>query len=165
MIRCGAEVAITTKRWCQLLGIPRATWYRWKAAAEGRGGPVGKGPWPTPAQDAIAADVVDAAKRYDAWGHRKIWGVLASGDVRGSQSAVKRVMGRNQLLQPPGYQAERRQLAAARKAAFVTPPIRRNRVWQADFLRAGVPGRGDLAPRRGRRLLGQGLALAAPCPP
>ena len=31
------------------------------------------------------------------------------------------------------YQAERRQLAAARREVFVDPPVRRNRVWQADF--------------------------------
>lgn len=132
MIRQDADVAITTSRWCDILGIPRPTWYRWKAAAEA-GNPAGKGPWPTPVQDAIEADVVDAAKRFDAWGHRKVWGVLRLEDVHTSQSSVKRVMGRNGLLQPVGYHAERRQLTKARKAAFVDPPTRRNRVWQMDF--------------------------------
>lgn len=134
MIRQSAEVPISTVRWCQLLGIPRPTWYRWKAAVEA-GRPAGRGPWPTPVQDAIEDDVVDAAKRYEAWGHRKIWGVLRleETDQDASQSTVKRVMGRNNLLQPAGYQGERRQLAGARKAAFLKPPTRRNRVWQADF--------------------------------
>ena len=42
-------------------------------------------------------------------------------------------MGRQGLLQPRRYQAERRALAAARKAVFVTPPVRRNRLWQLDW--------------------------------
>ena len=42
-------------------------------------------------------------------------------------------MARRNLLQPVRYQAERRQLAAARREVFVDPPVRRNRVWQADF--------------------------------
>ena len=42
-------------------------------------------------------------------------------------------MARRGLLQPVRYQAERRQLAAARREVFVDPPVRRNRVWQADF--------------------------------
>ena len=42
-------------------------------------------------------------------------------------------MARRGLLQPVRYQAERRQLAAARREVFVDPPARRNRVWQVDF--------------------------------
>jgi transposase InsO family protein len=42
-------------------------------------------------------------------------------------------MRRRGLLQPVNYQAERRQLAKARRAVFVDPPQRRNRVWQFDF--------------------------------
>jgi hypothetical protein len=38
------------------------------------------------------------------------------------------------LLQPVGYQAERRQLAQARRAVFLDLPTRRNRVWQTDLL-------------------------------
>jgi transposase InsO family protein len=34
---------------------------------------------------------------------------------------------------PVRYQAERRQLAVARRALFVAAPVRRNRVWQTDF--------------------------------
>jgi putative transposase len=34
---------------------------------------------------------------------------------------------------PVDYQAERRQLAKARRAAFVVPPSRPNQVWQLDF--------------------------------
>ena len=42
-------------------------------------------------------------------------------------------MARRDLLQPVRYQAERRQLARARREAFAAPIERRNRVWQADF--------------------------------
>ena len=58
--------------------------------------------------------------RYDGWD-------LAS------PSSVHRAMARRGLLQPVRYQAERRQLAAARREVFVDPPARRNRVWQVDF--------------------------------
>lgn len=42
---------MTVVAFCERLGIPRATWYRWWAA-----GLSGKGPWPTPAQDAVEVD-------------------------------------------------------------------------------------------------------------
>ena len=42
-------------------------------------------------------------------------------------------MARRDLLHPVRYQAERRQLARARRDVFVEPPARRNRVWQADL--------------------------------
>ena len=51
----------------------------------------------------------------------------------GPPSSVHRAMTRRGLLQPVRYQAERRQLAAARREVFVDPPARRNRVWQVDF--------------------------------
>ena len=58
--------------------------------------------------------------RYDGW------------DL-GSPSSVHRAMARRGLLQPVRYQAERRQLAAARREVFMDPPARLNRVWQVDF--------------------------------
>ena len=42
---------MTVTRFCELTGIGRATWYRWRAA-----GASSKGPWSTPAQDAVEAD-------------------------------------------------------------------------------------------------------------
>jgi len=42
-------------------------------------------------------------------------------------------MRRRGLLLAADYQRERRQLAAARRAVFVTPPDRPNQVWQLDF--------------------------------
>jgi putative transposase len=52
---------------------------------------------------------------------------------RVSRSSVLRALARHNLLLPARYQAERRALAAARRALFVAAPTRRNRVWQTDF--------------------------------
>ena len=46
------------------------------------------------------------------------------------------------VLLAADYQRERRQLAAARRAVFVTPPDRPNRVWQLDFSEFETPGGG-----------------------
>lgn len=59
--------------------------------------------------------------------------MLRADGVRVSVSSVERALRRQALLQPRRYQAERRNLARARKAVFLEPPVRRNRVWQADF--------------------------------
>ena len=59
--------------------------------------------------------------------------MLRADGVTVSVSSVERALRRHALLQPRRYQAERRQLAQARKARFLEPPARRNRVWQADF--------------------------------
>lgn len=131
MIRRDADVAITTSRWCELLGIPRPTWYRWKAAAQS--GQPGKGPWPAPVVDAIEADAAKLAEGWQAWGHRKIHGLLAADGHEVSQASVYRALRRRGLTQPVNYQAERRELAKARKAAFGDPPRRRCRRWQIDF--------------------------------
>jgi transposase InsO family protein len=117
-------------RFCARLGIPSSTWYYWRAGHL-RGRPVRR--WPAPVVDAIADQAIATAHRYAAWGHRKIWAMLRADGVRVSVSSVERALRRGELLQPRRYQAERRQLARARRAVFVDPPARRNRVWQADF--------------------------------
>lgn len=89
--------------------------------------------WPAPVVDAIEETVVDKANTYSAWGHRKIWEMLRRDGTDVSQSSVKRALARRGLLQPVRYQAERREFAKARRAAFVEPPRRRDRVWQTDF--------------------------------
>src|SRR5947208_10233028 len=48
-------------------------------------------------------------------------------------STVLRALRRSGRVQPVDYQAERRQLAEARRAAFVVPPTGPNQVWQLDF--------------------------------
>lgn len=124
---------MTVTRFCEITGIPRPTWYRWRAASSSV-----KGPWPTPVQDALEADAKVLAARWEGWGHRKLaelkrtgFDDVAAGPV--SDSTMYRVLARNGLGLPAGYAGEVRQLAGARKEAFITPPTRRNRLWQADF--------------------------------
>jgi putative transposase len=130
MIRQDAQ--LTVSRFAELIGLPRRT-YHYRLAKLRAGEPV-KGPWPAPVVDRIEPTVAKYAERWDAWGHRKIWAIArADGHDIGSQSSVKRAMARRDLLQPVGYQAERRQLARERRETFLEPPVRRNRVWQFDF--------------------------------
>lgn len=90
--------------------------------------------WPTPVLDAIEQPTAELAERWSAWGHRKIWAMLAADGVCVSASSVARAMKRRDLLLPVRYMKERRAFAAARKAAFAVAPGRRNRVWQMDFI-------------------------------
>ncbi len=59
--------------------------------------------------------------------------MMRASGTRASASSVRRALARRNLLLPPGYQGERRKLALIRKETFLTPPTRRNRVWQIDF--------------------------------
>ena len=52
-----------------------------------------------------------------------------------SVSSVERALRRKGLLLPARYLAERRDNARRRRECFVSPPTRRNRVWQMDFTR------------------------------
>ncbi|MGF1616503.1 MAG: integrase core domain-containing protein [Acidimicrobiia bacterium] len=124
---------MTVTRFCERLGIPRPTWYRWRAAYSST-----KGPWPTPAQDGIEADAKSLASSWDGWGHRKLAELKRVGidDVEAgpvSDSTMYRVLARNGLSLPANHTSEVRQLAGVRREAFITPPARRNRLWQADF--------------------------------
>ena len=112
------------------LGIPRSTWYYWKRSEE-QGRPVRR--WPAPVVEESLALAEDYAGRYSAWGHRKIWAMMRADGVKVSASSVLRALRRLDLVLPARYQAERRQLARARKSAFAEIPRRRNRVWQMDF--------------------------------
>jgi putative transposase len=130
MIR--TEAQLTVSRFAELIGVPRRT-YHYRLAKHRAGDPP-KGPWPAPVVDRIEPQVAKYAGEWDAWGHRKIWALMRhDGHQVGSVSSVRRAMARRGLLQPVRYQAERRQLAQARRAVFVDPPTRRNRVWQMDF--------------------------------
>lgn len=130
---------LTVSRFCAVTGIPRPTWYRWRAAASST-----KGPWPTPTLDRIEADAKDLAARWEGWGHRKIAELMRTDPERAdaSDSSVYRVLARNNLTLPPGYDGEVRQLAGVRKETFIAPPTRRNRLWQADFSEFETAGQG-----------------------
>jgi transposase InsO family protein len=130
MIRTDAQLPVS--RFAELIDLPRRT-YHYRLAKHRAGEPA-KGPWPAPVVDRIEPIVAKYAGDWDAWGHRKIWALAHHDGVDvGSASSVGRAMARRGLLQPVRYQAERRQLAQARRAVFVDPPDRRNRVWQMDF--------------------------------
>ena len=124
---------MTVTRFCERLGIPRSSWYRWRTAGTGT-----KGPWPTPAQDQVEVDAKTLAGDWDGWGHRKLAELkrvgiddVAAGEV--SDSTMFRVLDRNGLCLPANYTSEVRILAGIRKETFIDPPTRRNRLWQADF--------------------------------
>ena len=131
------EGALAVARFCALLGIPRASWYRWKRAERGR-----PGRWPAPVVDALEPVAAGYAATFAAWGHRKLWALLQADGYRVSMSSVARALGRRGLLLPQRYQAERRQLARARRAVFLEPPTRRCRVWQSDFSEFETTGGG-----------------------
>lgn len=122
-------VGMTVVGFCDRFGIPTSTWYRWRSV-----GTSAKGPWPTPAQDAVEADAKAKATTFEGWGHRKLAELLRVDDGHAvSDSTVFRVLDRNGLCLPAGYTGEVRQLARVRKETFIAAPIRRNRLWQADF--------------------------------
>jgi transposase InsO family protein len=131
VIRTDAGMTITG--FAELTGVPRRTYTRrrgrWLA------GEPPKGPWPAPTVERIEPTVAKLAEEFPAWGHRKIWALhnLDHPDAVVSQSSVRRAMARRGLLQPVDYQRERREIAKARRAAFVDPPTHRNQVWQLDF--------------------------------
>ena len=50
-----------------------------------------------------------------------------------SDSTMYRVLSRNGLCLPAKDTAAVRQAAGVRREAFICPPVRRNRLWQADF--------------------------------
>ncbi|GAB6902338.1 integrase core domain-containing protein [Kineosporia succinea] len=114
-----------------MIGMPERTWRRWQARAKTDQPP--RGPWPMPVSQAAEPIVAKHAQEHPAWGHRKIWAMTRYDGVSVSQATVLRIMRRRGLLLPATYQRERRQLAAARKAAFVNPPTGPNQVWQLDF--------------------------------
>jgi hypothetical protein len=131
---------MTVVRFAARLGIPRNTWYYWRAASQG--GRMTRR-WPAPVVDAIEDDVAAVHAKHDAWGHRKIWGLMRADGYRISQSSVKRALARRDLLLPQRYQAERRTMAKARRAVFEVPPTRRNRLWQTDFSEFETTAGGD----------------------
>jgi putative transposase len=135
-----ADASLKVTRICELAGIHRSTWYRW--AARARDGRPDRGPWPAPVRERIDKPAREMALRYPAWGHRKIWALLEADGHQASQATVRRALRARALLQPPGANSERRQLARARRAAFVDPPARRNRVWQTDFSELETLGQG-----------------------
>ncbi len=129
MIR--VDAGMSTTRFCRLIDMPERTWRRWQARAAA--GEQVCGPWPAPVAATVQDAVVGHAQAHPAWGHRKVWAMTRYDGHRVSPATVLRIMRGRGLLLAADYQAERRQLAALRRAVFVTPPDRPNQVWQLDF--------------------------------
>jgi transposase InsO family protein len=91
--------------------------------------------WPAPVVDRIEEKAAETAEHHQAWGHRKIAAMMKADGVPVSASSVERALRRRKLLLPARYLAERRENARRRKQRFLSPPRRRNRVWQMDFSR------------------------------
>jgi putative transposase len=122
---------LPVSRFGRLAGIPERT-YRYRLARHRAGQPI-KGPWPTPAVDAIEAVAAKYAEAWPAWGHRKIAALMRVDGHAVSISTVHRALRRHGLLLPVGYRADRKSWAVLRRRVFLDPPTERNRVWQTDF--------------------------------
>lgn len=124
-----------------MTGLPERTYYD-RRARHRAGQTVLRGPWPTPAQDRVAERVIEMALAFPMWGHRKIAWLCRHDGLVVSDATCLRVLRTAGLVLPVDYVAERRQLAAKRREAFVTIPTRRNRVWQTDFFELETSGGG-----------------------
>ncbi len=125
------EAAMPTSRFTRLIGVPERSYRRWQQRQR-QGRPV-KGPWPTPAADRIEPTAVDYADRYPQWGSRTIATLMRIDGHHAPDSTVYRALKRTGRVLEVDYQAERRQHAEARRAAFVVPPSGPNQVCQLDF--------------------------------
>ena len=125
------ESGMPTARFTRLLGVPERSYRRWQQR-ERQGRPM-KGPWPAPERDRVELVAIAYADRFPAWGHRKVGELMRVDGHRAPDSTVLRALRRTGRVQPVDYQAERRQLAQARRAAFLVPPSGPNQVWQLDF--------------------------------
>lgn len=131
MIR--AEAGMPTTRFCEKFGVPERTWRRWQARARQAPPRPPRGPWPQPVRGSSKEVVVKHALAHPTWGHRKIWAMARHDGHPTSQSSVLRILREEGLILTAAYQAERRKLAEARKAAFAETPTAANQVWQLDF--------------------------------
>ena len=122
---------MTTARFTRLIGVPERSYRRWQQRQR-QGQPV-KGPWPTPSADRIEATALAYADAYPQWGSKTIAMLMRADGHYGPDATVYRTLKRNGRVLERNYQAERRQHAQARRAAFVVPPSGPNQVWQCDF--------------------------------
>ena len=125
------ECGVPTSRFARLIGVPERSYRRWQQR-ERLGRPV-KGPWPSPSVDRLEPTAVAYADRYPQWGSRTIATLMRIDGFDAPDSTVYRALKRTGRVLEVDYQAERRQHAQARKAAFVVPPSGPNQVWQLDF--------------------------------
>jgi len=87
--------------------------------------------------------IVELALKYPMWGHRKIaWLARHEHGLLVAEATCLRILREAGLTLPIDYVRERRDLAGARREAFVELPTRRNRVWQMDFFELETSGGG-----------------------
>lgn len=122
---------MATSRFTRLIGVPERSYRRWQQRQ--RQGRLAKGPWPAPQRDRAEPVAIAYADRFPAWGHRKLAMLMRVDGHQAPDSTVLRALKRTGRVLPVDYQAERRQHAEARRAAFVVPPSGPNQVWQLDF--------------------------------
>ncbi len=120
-----------TARFVELIGVAERSYRRWQQRE--RQGCRVKGPWPTPVADRIEPTAITYADRYPQWGSRTIATLMRIDGHHAPDSTVYRALKRSGRVLEVNYQAERRQHARARRAAFVVPPSGPNQVWQCDF--------------------------------
>ncbi len=125
------DAGMPTSRFTLLVGVPERTYRRWQARS--RDGRPTRGPWPTPAQDQVEEKLVEVADQWLAWGHRKVAQIARTDGCAVTDSTALRALKRNGRVLEPDYTRQRKDLAAARRAAFVVPPSGPNQVWQLDF--------------------------------
>jgi putative transposase len=135
------EHGLPVRRFCRAVGLPERTFY--DRRVQHRAGEYARGPWPTPAPDGIRATVTAVALKYPMWGHRKVaWLCRHEHGLQVADATCLRILREAGLTLPVDYVRERRDLAGARRAAFVESPTRRNRVWQMDFFELETSGGG-----------------------
>ena len=86
--------------------------------------------------------MIETALAFPMWGHRKIAWLCRHDGVELSDATCLRILREAGLVLPVDYARERKNLAAGRRAAFVAPVTRRNRVWQMDFFELETSGGG-----------------------
>ena len=132
---------MSVRRFCRVVGLPARTYYDRRAHHQARR-QTPRGPWPTPARDRVCERVIEMALSYPMWGHRKIAWLCRHDGLVVSDATCLRVLRAAGLVLPVDYVRERRDLAKARREAFVTIPTRRNQVWQTDFFELETSGGG-----------------------
>ena len=135
------EHDLPISRFCRIVGLPERTFYD-RRARHRAGRQQARGPWPTPARDRVGEGVIAMALAFPQWGHRKIAWLCRHDGLDVSDATCLRVLRGAGLVLPVDYVRERRDLAKARREAFVTIPTRRNRVWQTDFFELETSGGG-----------------------
>lgn len=131
---------ISVSRFCELVGLPRRTYYDRRIAA-GRDA-AAPSSWPRPARQRISERGLFWARKYPQWGHRKVWAMIEP-EHAATQSTTLRLLRDHELTLPIDDRAQIRELARVRRELFDQRFDRRNQVWQTDFTELETRHGGD----------------------